>query len=289
MSDDLMDGDAPRSRGRHRGCATCSSLRAYERAVQYVQADETAGETDDRLPEAVGRLRGVPTFRGGPDLMRCPECGTWYLYESAYEFLIGFGGSYDEQTVTRLSDAEALGHLGGSTSAGGHARGPEAPTSTAPADDEDATARAAIGYATRMARAHAARAGRTALLAALPGGDGAAGREPTPSWFLFGLNLAGALIPHTDVLDDPDYVAFLRGLFADLFDFLVVVYRGDPARELAELYRAFGSGIRCGPVLPLLLLPEGARAGVAAVMAEVDRILEAHYEDERRRQDQMGY
>ena len=33
------------------------------------------------------------------DARRCPECGTYYLYESAYEFLIGFGGSYDEQRL----------------------------------------------------------------------------------------------------------------------------------------------------------------------------------------------
>jgi hypothetical protein len=97
--------DAPRP--RHVGCGTCSSLRDYEQGVQHVQAEET----DTHLPEAVGRLQGVPDIPDGPELLRCPECGTYYLYESAYEFLIGFGGSYDEQTLTRLSDEEAAGYL----------------------------------------------------------------------------------------------------------------------------------------------------------------------------------
>jgi hypothetical protein len=85
-------------------------LRDYEQGIQHVQREED----DDHLPEAVGRLVGVPgTPDDGPDLRRCPECGTYYLYESAYEFLIGFGGSYDEQTLTRLSDAAAAAYLRG--------------------------------------------------------------------------------------------------------------------------------------------------------------------------------
>lgn len=96
------------SPARHETCGTCSSLSNYEQAVQYVQSDEA---DTDHLPEAVGRLQGVPGPTGRRELLRCPECGTYYLYESAYEFLIGFGGSYDEQTVTRLSDAEAAEYL----------------------------------------------------------------------------------------------------------------------------------------------------------------------------------
>jgi len=94
--------DAPRT--RHRECGTCSVLSDYEQAIQHVQGEET---DTPHLPEAVGRLTGVLTVPGAPDIRRCPECGTYYLYESAYEFLIGFGGSYDEQTLKRLSEDEA--------------------------------------------------------------------------------------------------------------------------------------------------------------------------------------
>ena len=93
---------------RHETCSTCSTLHNYESATQYVH--ET--EPDTQLPEAMGRLRDVPTGSGGPDLMICPECGTYYEYDTHYEFLIGFGGSYDEQTLTRLSDQEAAEYLG---------------------------------------------------------------------------------------------------------------------------------------------------------------------------------
>lgn len=106
----------------------------------------------------------------------------------------------------------------------------------------------------------------------------------TSYWFLFGLRLKGALIPHVNVLNDPDYLALMRDLFAEIFDFLMYAYRGDPALEMAELYRAFGSGIRCGPIL-LRLLPERARPQIE----EMDEILDAQYEEDRRRQDQMGY
>lgn len=96
------------SQPRHAGCGTCSTLHDSESATQYVHQTEP----DTHLPEAVGRLRDVPTRSGSPDLMVCPECGTYYSYTNHYEFLIGFGGSYDEQTVTRLSDQEAAELLG---------------------------------------------------------------------------------------------------------------------------------------------------------------------------------
>ena len=93
---------------RHLACGICSQLRDYEQAVQHVHAEET---DTPHLPEAAGRLVGVPDLPRRPELLRCPECGTYYLYESAYEFLIGFGGSYDEQVLTRLSDQEAAARL----------------------------------------------------------------------------------------------------------------------------------------------------------------------------------
>jgi hypothetical protein len=174
--------------------------------------------------------------------------------------------------VTRLTDAEAIGYLEGET---GHIREPGAP-GTPPTQDngEEAMAKAVLRYAARMAEAHCVRTGR----------DFPMDREPTSSWFLFGLHLHGALIPHTDVLSAPEYLAFLRELFADLFDFWMVACAGHPAPQMAELYRAFGSGIHCGPILPLLL-PERARPQIE----EMEQILEAQYEEDRRRQDQMGY
>lgn len=93
---------------RHVGCSICSQLRPYEQAIQHVHPEES---DTDHLPEAFGRLAGVRQLTRRSDLMRCPECGTYYLYETAYEFLIGFGGSYDEQVLTRLSDEEAAAHL----------------------------------------------------------------------------------------------------------------------------------------------------------------------------------
>jgi hypothetical protein len=59
---------------------------------------------------------------------------------------------------------------------------------------------------------------------------------------------------------------------------------GNPAPEMAELYRAFGSGVHCGPILPLLL-PDRA----CPQIEEMDAILHAQYEEDRRRADQMGY
>lgn len=138
----------------------------------------------------------------------------------------------------------------------------------------DRTATAIIGYTTRIIEEHFARAGRDLNL----------DNRPTDYWFLYGVHLSSALVPHADVLDDPTYRAFLRAIFADIFDFLLFACEGDPAYELAELHRAFGSGIRCGPILPLLL-PDRARD----VMEEVDRLLTEWYEEDRRRADQMGY
>ena len=93
--------DAPEA--RHLGCSICSQLRDQEHALQTVQGDEE----DTSLPEAANRLEvardiqpGVP----GLQLKRCPECGTYYLLRSIYEFLIGFGGSYDEYFLTRVTD-----------------------------------------------------------------------------------------------------------------------------------------------------------------------------------------
>jgi hypothetical protein len=108
--------------------------------------------------------------------------------------------------------------------------------------------------------------------------------KPTSYWFLFGCNLEAALIPHAGVLSDARYLAFLRRLFEEIFDFLMFAYDGAPAYTIHELSRAFGSKISTGPVLPMLL---PARAH--PVLTAVSEIAAAEHEELMRRQDQMGY
>ncbi|MCW3051970.1 MAG: hypothetical protein JWN14_1140 [Chthonomonadales bacterium] len=96
---------------RHLTCILCSQLADWEQAEQHVQAEEG----DTTLPEAAEKLVFVCDFRPNQarlSLKQCPECKTYYLYRFVYEFLIGFGGSYDEQTLVRLSDDSlaALSH-----------------------------------------------------------------------------------------------------------------------------------------------------------------------------------
>jgi hypothetical protein len=141
-------------------------------------------------------------------------------------------------------------------------------------NDPDAVGKAILQHVTRIVEKHFSQAGRDLPL----------DKNPTSYWFLFGVRLSSALIPHTEVLKDPAYLAFLRGLFAEIFDYLLVACEGNPAVEMAELYRAFGAGMDGEPILPLLL-PERAKP----VMAEMDRILAANHEEDMRRQDQMGY
>jgi len=109
-------------------------------------------------------------------------------------------------------------------------------------------------------------------------------RKPTSYWFLFGMDLSAALIPHVGILSDAKYLAFLRRLFAEIFDFLMFAYDGAPAYTIHELSRAFGSRIGTGELLPMLL---PARA--QPVLTAVREIADAEHEELMRRQDQMGY
>jgi len=86
---------------RHLKCSICSQLGDKEHALQHVQGDEE----DTYLPEAANRLKVVRDIgHHNLELQQCPECGTYYLWRSIYEFLVGFGGSYDEYYLTRLTD-----------------------------------------------------------------------------------------------------------------------------------------------------------------------------------------
>jgi hypothetical protein len=85
---------------RHLKCSICSQLGDREHALEHVQGDEE----DTYLPEAAKRLEVVRDIHSSLQLLRCPECGTTYLWRSIYEFLVGFGGSYDEYFLWRLTD-----------------------------------------------------------------------------------------------------------------------------------------------------------------------------------------
>ena len=86
----------------HLSCSICSHLSDQEYALQSVRGDAA----DTSLPEAADRLEVLRSIRPGAlELKRCPDCGTYYLWRSIYEYLIGYGsGSYDEYFLTRLTD-----------------------------------------------------------------------------------------------------------------------------------------------------------------------------------------
>ena len=90
-------------------CSICSQFSDREYASQKYGWEEN----DTHLPVAAGKLAMVKDLK--PDsnrsliLEQCPECGTYYLYQSDYEYLAN--GSEDDQQLTRLSDEEAAAYL----------------------------------------------------------------------------------------------------------------------------------------------------------------------------------
>jgi hypothetical protein len=91
-------------------CKTCGGMKDYEHGSQ-----KGGRETEDTfLPAEAGALGTVKETEPGrnrsPLLQRCPMCGTYYLSETAYEYLVS--GSEDDQMLTRLSAAEAARYLG---------------------------------------------------------------------------------------------------------------------------------------------------------------------------------
>jgi transposase-like protein len=86
-------------------CRTCGPLGDREYASQKYGWEED----DTHLPSAFASL----TLVSGPErpssrldqLFRCPECGQHFHYVTDYEFLAN--GSEDEQTLIRITDAEA--------------------------------------------------------------------------------------------------------------------------------------------------------------------------------------
>jgi hypothetical protein len=93
----------------HQTCTVCAELRTDEWASQKYGWEEN----DTSLPAAAGRLVVVRDFKPHSSrlqqLRQCPECGTYYLYETDYEYLVN--GSEDEQHLHRLTPAEAAAYL----------------------------------------------------------------------------------------------------------------------------------------------------------------------------------
>ena len=90
-------------------CSICSRLAAYESAYQkYGHAEDNT-----YLPAAAGSLQIVKDFKPYGSrklqLQQCPQCATYYLYRTDYEFLVN--GSEDEEELTRLTDETAAMYL----------------------------------------------------------------------------------------------------------------------------------------------------------------------------------
>jgi len=86
-------------------CTVCGDLGPYHRAMQK-HGDE---EEDTFLPATVKGLKFVKEMRPGetrsPSLLRCPECGSYFLFKVSYEYLAT--GSEDEQELCRMTPEQA--------------------------------------------------------------------------------------------------------------------------------------------------------------------------------------
>lgn len=102
--------DNPSKNARHAHCSACSQLADYESAYQKYGREEE----NTYLPAATNSLKVVKDFKPHSSrklqLQQCPQCQTYYLYKTDYEFLVN--GSEDEEELTRLTDEEAAAYLG---------------------------------------------------------------------------------------------------------------------------------------------------------------------------------
>ena len=95
---------------RHKQCKICARLKDYEHGFQK----GGRAEDDVYIPSAASLLNTVQDLKPGGGnrvlwLEQCPECGTYYLYKTDYEYLVS--GTEDEQALTRLMDEEASKYL----------------------------------------------------------------------------------------------------------------------------------------------------------------------------------
>ncbi len=92
-------------------CPICSQLGDESYGYQKYGWEEH----DIDLPDACKHLVLVKDLRTSHSerelqLLQCPQCGTYYLYRTDYEYLVN--GTEDEQFVTRLTAQQAAEYLG---------------------------------------------------------------------------------------------------------------------------------------------------------------------------------
>jgi hypothetical protein len=94
---------------RHGHCSICSQLGDHE----FGRQTHGRPEEDTFLPDAARRLENIREIKPGSVryiwLRQCPECATYYLHRTGYEYLAS--GSEDEQFLTRLTDEQAAEYL----------------------------------------------------------------------------------------------------------------------------------------------------------------------------------
>ena len=86
-------------------CSICSEFKDKEYAYQkYGSGDNTY------LPDNAKKLIIIKDFRPNSNrlkqLKQCPECKTYYLYETDYEYFAF--GSEDEECLSRLTEGKAF-------------------------------------------------------------------------------------------------------------------------------------------------------------------------------------
>jgi len=90
-------------------CRICIQLKEKEYSFKKYGWDE--GSND--LPAAAGELVTVKDLKPGSGrasmLKQCPECKTYYLYETDYEYLVN--GTEDEEFLNRLTDEQLKDYL----------------------------------------------------------------------------------------------------------------------------------------------------------------------------------
>jgi hypothetical protein len=95
-------------------CEICSQLGDVETSFEKWGWEEQTR----RLPAAASRLEPVGSLDSYDaerhHIRRCPICGTLYRYDWTYEYLAN--GSEDEETLTRLTPAQAQAYLSGDPS-----------------------------------------------------------------------------------------------------------------------------------------------------------------------------
>lgn len=87
-------------------CSICSNFKDIERSFQKYGSEINNTE----LPENARNLVLVKDLKPGSSrlkqILQCPECKMYYLYETDYEYLAF--GSEDEEFLKRLTLDEAL-------------------------------------------------------------------------------------------------------------------------------------------------------------------------------------